>query len=51
MREVRDRNPEMGVTEVDPDGKARRGIQREKHRRPSPGLAMRHAGRLAVLGE
>ena len=39
------RDPEMGVTEVDTDGKARRGIQREA-RRPSPGLPMRHAGRL-----
>jgi hypothetical protein len=51
MREVRDRDPEMGVTEVDPDGKPSRRIQREKHRRPSPGLPMRHAGRIPMLAE
>ena len=51
MREVRDRDPEMGVTEVDPTARPAEGFSEKKHRRPSPGLPMRHAGRLPVLGE
>ena len=49
--EIGYRHPEMRVAEVDADGQARRRVERKQHGRPSAGLPMSDAERVALLGE